>query len=225
MARTASLSRPRAPKRNSNTARTHCGPPRPAAQSDASAPRCLQSEGGSREVGRAVLPHQGAVSGVDWGCSAGCNTWPGGWGIPCRKGEERQAGEAAREPRQGVGAGWRCCGGWRGGRGAGTLLPGSGMRMRASCDSRLVNVEGRTWSLTLRRPVETCQAWAGCRSHKTGPREPERPGSDRVTVEGAGSRARGSRGPDSPCTLCCPQASPRPGAQTHRERGIQSPAS
>lgn len=177
MARMASLSCPHALKRNSNTARTRCGPPQPAAQSGASAPRCLQSEGGSQEVGRAVLPRQDAVW-VDWGCSAAYNTWTEGWGIPCRKGEEWQAEGSALELRQGVGAGWGCCGGWRGGRGAGTLLPGSGKRMQASCDSRPVNVEGRTWSLTLRHQEERCQVWGGCRFHKTGPQEPEHLGSD-----------------------------------------------
>lgn len=220
MARTPSLS----PKRNSNTARTRCGPPRPAAQSGASVPRCLPREGGSQEGGRAVLPLRGDAWG-GWDCSAGCNTWPEGWGIPCRKGEGWQAEGAALELRPGVGAGWGCCGGWRGGPGAGTLPPGSGKRTQASCGIPLVNVVGRTWSLTLQRPEERCQVSGGCRIHKRGPQEPEHPDSGSAAVKEAGSHARGSPGPDSPRTLCCPRTSTGPGDQTHCGRESQSPAS
>lgn len=224
MARRASLSCPHAQKRNSNTAQTHCGPPRPTAQSGASAPCCLRSEGESQEAGRAVPPLPGVVSGgLD--CSAGCNTWPRGWGIPCRKGGGQRAGGAALEQRQCVGAGWGCCGGWSGGPGAGTLPPGGGTRTQASCGSPLVSVEGRTWSLTPLRPEETCQVWGDCRSHKRGPQEPEHPGSDSAAVEEAGSRARGSPGPGPPRTPCRLPAWTGPGDQTRRGPESQSPAS
>lgn len=173
----ASLSCPHALKRNSNTAQTRCGPPHLSDRSGASAPRCLLSGGERQEVGRAVLLHQGAVC-CDLGCSAECNTWLKDSGTPCMKGGACLAEGAALEPGLGVGALWRCCGGSRGGPGAEILLLVSGKGMQASCDNPLVNVEGRTWSLTPQRPEERCQAWAGCRFHKRGLREPEHHGSD-----------------------------------------------
>lgn len=224
MGRTPSLSCPHAPKRNSNTARTRCGPPRPAAQSGASVPRCLPSEGGSQEGGRAVLPPQGDVwGGLD--CNAGCNTWLEDWSIPCKMGEGRRAEGAALGLRLGVGAEWGCCGGWGGGPGAGTLPPGSGKRTQASCGSPLVNVVERTWSLTPQRPEERCQVSGGCKIHKKGPQDSEHLYSDSTAVKEAGSRAHGSSDQESPRTLGCPRAWPGPGDRTRCGLENQSPAS
>lgn len=153
MTRTASLSCPHALKRNSNTARTRCGLPHRSGQSGASAPRCLLSEGERQEVGRAVLLHRGAVW-CDWDCSGEGNTWLKGWGTPYTKGG---AEGAALEPRLGVGARWRCCGGWRGGPGAEILQLVTGKSMQASCDNPLVIGGERTWTLTPQRPGERCQ--------------------------------------------------------------------
>lgn len=209
-------------RRSLDTARTRCGRPHRAALNGASAPCCRLTE--SLEEGRAVLPPLGAVWG-GWGYSAGCSTWLKGCGIPCKLEEGLEFGGAALKLRQGVDAGWCCCGGWKGVLGAESLPPGRGKGMQTSCGSPPACAGKRTSSLTPQHPKEMCQGWEGCMVHRRGPQELEDPCSGRAAAKEPGNRARGSQGPDSQRTLCHLQASTGPGGRTRRGPGSRSPAS